>query len=288
MKCFYHNDMDGKCAGAIVARATGNYNENDYIMYDYSKPIPTEAIGDGETVYFVDLSFSVNSVDKLREIIETKKCDLIWCDHHASSMEILKKYPEFNNIKGIRQEGVSGAALTWMYFNKCEFSATPQFIQYVSDFDCWKFEFEDSLFFKYAVEAEDYDALDILWNKLVRDSNDSKHPLLNKMVESGKQISEYVKKEYKAYRKAYAYESRIDGIKCLVVNRSCNSLVFGDKIEDYPIVAIWAFNGEIYKYSLYTDKPDIDVSKIAERYGGGGHKKAAGFVSEKMILVKTN
>ena len=78
MKCFHHNDIDGKAAGAIVARKTGNYNKADYIMYDYSTPIPTELIEDGETVYFVDLSFSVNSVDKLKEILEEKHCDLIW------------------------------------------------------------------------------------------------------------------------------------------------------------------------------------------------------------------
>ena len=46
MKCFHHNDIDGKAAGAIVARKTGNYNKADYIMYDYSTPIPTELIED--------------------------------------------------------------------------------------------------------------------------------------------------------------------------------------------------------------------------------------------------
>lgn len=30
------------------------------------------------------------------------------------------------------------------------------------------------------------------------------------------------------------------------------------------------------------------ASKIAERYGGGGHKGASGFVSNKMILNKAN
>ena len=69
MKCFYHSDMDGKCAGSIVARVTGNYNSKDYIMYNYDGEIPTELIEDGETVYFVDLSFSVNTVDKLKEIV---------------------------------------------------------------------------------------------------------------------------------------------------------------------------------------------------------------------------
>ena len=269
MKCFHHNDIDGKAAGAIVARKTGNYNKADYIMYDYSKPIPTELIEEGETVYFVDLSFSVNSVDKLKEILEEKHCDLIWCDHHSSSMEILKTYPEYEKVKGIRKEGISGAALT-----------------YISDFDCWQFKLEDTLFFKYALEVTDYEALDIIWNQLFRAEHSASNDLLDKMIESGKVISKYVEKEYEQYRKAYAYESRIDGVKCLVVNRRCDSLVFGDLIKDYPIVAIWVFDGEKYKYSIYSDKPDIDCSKIAERYGGGGHKEASGFVIEKMIFNK--
>lgn len=72
----------------------------------------------------------------------------------------------------------------------------------------------------------------------------------------------------------------------MVVNRRCDSLIFGDLIKNYPIVAIWVFDGEKYKYSIYSDKSDIDCSKIAERYGGGGHKGASGFVSEKMIFNK--
>lgn len=286
MKCFYHNDIDGKAAGAIVARKTSNYNKENYIMYDYSKPIPTELIEDGETVYFVDLSFSVNSIDKLKEIVEEKHCNLIWCDHHKSSIEILKKYPQYGSIKGIRKEGISGAALTYMHLYECEFDDVPMFLKYISDFDCWQFKLENTLFFKYALELTDYDALDIIWNRLIRAEYSEKNDMLDKMIESGKIISKYVEKEYEQYRERYAYESRIDGMKCLVVNRSCNSLIFGDLIKEYPIVAIWAFDGEKYKYSIYSDKPDIDCSKIAEQYGGGGHKSASGFISDKMIFNK--
>jgi len=40
-----------------------------------------------------------------------------------------------------------------------------------------------------------------------------------------------------------------------------------------------------WKYSLYA-APDsgIDVSKIAVKYGGGGHVGAAGFKSNKYLL----
>ena len=33
----------------------------------------------------------------------------------------------------------------------------------------------------------------------------------------------------------------------------------------------------MFRVSLYTDRNDVDVSEIAKAYGGGGHKKAAGF-----------
>lgn len=286
MKCFYHNDIDGKAAGAIVARKTGNYNPANYIMYDYSKPLPTDIIQEGETVYFVDLSFSPNSVDKLEEIVKKKNCDLIWCDHHDSSMDILKQYPEYNSVKGIRKTGISGAALTYMYLYECEYEEIPTFLKLISDFDCWLFKMEHTLEFKYALEGEDHDALDIIWNRLMKDNNMPTKATLNTMFTKGKTIQEYVAKEYEQYRIRYAYESRLDGYKCLVVNRSCNSLIFGELIKNYPLVAIWAFDGEKYKYSIYSDKEDVDCSKIAEKHGGGGHKGASGFVADAMILKK--
>ena len=29
MKCIYHNDMDGRCAGSLVAYFVDNYNSDD-------------------------------------------------------------------------------------------------------------------------------------------------------------------------------------------------------------------------------------------------------------------
>jgi nanoRNase/pAp phosphatase (c-di-AMP/oligoRNAs hydrolase) len=173
-----------------------------------------------------------------------------------------------------------------MYLFQCDFDEIPTFIKLISDFDCWLFKLDNTLEFKYSLESTDYDALDVIWNSLMRDENTKTKEILHRMIEEGKAISKYVTKEYEQYRKKYAYESCIDGIKCLVVNRSCNSLIFGKLINEYPIVAIWAFDGEIYKYSIYSENPEIDCSKIAERYGGGGHRGTSGFVSKEMILIK--
>jgi oligoribonuclease NrnB/cAMP/cGMP phosphodiesterase (DHH superfamily) len=50
------------------------------------------------------------------------------------------------------------------------------------------------------------------------------------------------------------------------------------EMYDYPYVIGWYFNGTKYVYSLRSDG-DCDVSELAKRYNGGGHKKAAGFAS---------
>lgn len=287
MKCFYHNDIDGRCAGAIVARFTNNYNKQDFIEYKYDGPIPTELITEGEDVYFVDLSFSANSKDKLDEILHEKHCNLVWCDHHDSSMNLIMDHPEYAEIPGIRKIGISGAALTWMYFYGCPFEKIPRFVQLVSDFDCWIFSYgSTTLWFKYGIESQNYGVMSPLWNALVRDEINDNREYLSKLVENGEIISKYVKREYKEYLKRYGYVTELDGNACLVVNRSANSLIFGDKINDYPLVALWAYDGKQYKYSIYTESDAIDCAKIAEKYGGGGHKKAAGFVSNELIFKK--
>ena len=83
MKCFYHNDMDGHAAAAIVAKETKNYKEENFIEIDYVSPIPIEIIEEGETVYFVDYSFDEANLDYLNKMIE-KKCNIIWIDHHKT------------------------------------------------------------------------------------------------------------------------------------------------------------------------------------------------------------
>jgi nanoRNase/pAp phosphatase (c-di-AMP/oligoRNAs hydrolase) len=42
------------------------------------------------------------------------------------------------------------------------------------------------------------------------------------------------------------------------------------------------FNGKLWTVSLYTTKEHIDVSQIAKKRGGGGHKQAAGFQVQKI------
>lgn len=40
---------------------------------------------------------------------------------------------------------------------------------------------------------------------------------------------------------------------------------------------VFVRDGKKWTVSLYSKKDNVDCSKIATKYGGGGHKKAAGF-----------
>jgi len=108
--------------------------------------------------------------------------------------------------------------------------------------------------------------------------------IIEKQLE--KIIKQYIDKDNTIYRNSWSYETEIDGLKCLVVNKKTNSWVFGEKYNEYPIVMVWAFNGTKYSYSIFSNNPDIDCSKIAEKYGGGGHKGAAGFSSDELLFKK--
>lgn len=283
MKCFYHNDMDGRCAGSIVAAFTKNYYKEDYFEVGYSTLPPIEKVKDGEEVWFVDYSFKEDTKHVLEELLE-RKCDVFWIDHHTSSMKLLEKFPELNSIKGLRQESISGAALTYMYcFNVDEFKSIPYYVQLVSDYDCWQFKLPDTTYFKLGIDMVDNDALDEIWQILFFSEDMCE---IDELSRVGKILKNYIDKEHTQYRESYGYESEIGGYKCFVVNRMCNSWIAGEKYNEYPLVCVWVFKGNKYKYTLYSGNPDVDCSKIAEKYGGGGHKGAAGFELDELILIR--
>lgn len=290
MKCFYHNDLDGRCAGSIVARYENNYSKEDFFEVDYVMQLPLDKIQDDETVYFVDYSFKKDTIWQLEKILQ-KTDDVIWIDHHTSSFNLENQEPWkswLKNIKGIRQEGISGAGLTYMFLNdKKDIDNCPIYIQLVSDYDCWIYKFEElTTHFKIGIETQNYDALDDIWGCLEFDKIGN--PCLTDMVNKGELIKRYIDKDNEQYRKSFSYETEIKGYKCLVVNRKSNSWIFGEKYNEYPLVMVWVFNGEKYSYSIFSSDPNVDCSKIAESYGGGGHKGAAGFSSDELLFKKIN
>jgi oligoribonuclease NrnB/cAMP/cGMP phosphodiesterase (DHH superfamily) len=280
--------MDGRCAGAIVARYTNNYNPEDYFEVDYLMDLPIDCISEDEDVYLVDYSFKENTIWQLEKIFQKTK-NVVWCDHHSSSLNLINSRPELNCISGIRKEGISGAALIYMYlYDVDELDFCPKFVQYVSDYDCWKYNLSKSTtYFKLGLEMHNFNALDDIWISLLELDNFLDILTLNKIIADGEKIKQFIDKDNAQYLKNFGYKSIINGLPCYVVNKKSNSWIFGDKINEYPVVVVYAFNGDKYSYSIFSTNKDVDCSKIAESFGGGGHKGAAGFCSSKLLFKKS-
>ena len=102
----------------------------------------------------------------------------------------------------------------------------------------------------------------------------------------GEVIMSYQRKQDKIYAAEMAYTAEFEGFKAIAMNKTfINSAAFKsvyDPEKHDLMIAYGIIEPGKIRYSLYSDK--IDVSEIAKKYGGGGHKGAAGFYSDKLWI----
>lgn len=192
----------------------------------------------------------------------------------------------------------------------------PKFIEYVNSYDVWKYNIPNTQEFILGLECIDYDPKNILDKILSRnDTNkefmlydystmsftlyDHEKQFIEDIIDLGKKIRIYKDKRNEKMRKNNLFNFSIilhsnqkDTIyKGIAINGSGDSLLFGEEINNYDIACVFikTSNG-IWKYSLYSSDKSIDCSSLAsimgcyDYLGGGGHKSAAGFQTNKCIF----
>lgn len=288
MKIFHHNDMDGRGAAAVVSRFRNCLYEEDLFEVDYVERLPLEKVKEGEEVWFVDYSFKENTKYVLDELLK-KGCGITWIDHHLSSLEFLTKNPQYESIKGLRIDQISGAALCYMYCYNKEYQDIPYYLKLISDYDCWKFKYEpDTKWFKLGLEATSDSPLDLIWDHL------ENIDVLENILKKGEIIQKHKIQEDNYYRNNFWYETTLsgfknpalNGIKAAVINKRSNSEIFGSLYEEYPLVITWVFNGKEFIYSFFSKKGGANCKEIAEELGGGGHIGAAGCHLNYLKFIK--
>ncbi len=290
MKCFYHNDMDGKCAGFWVHLSAGindGYDTHDFIAIDYKDKFPMETIRPNEQVYIVDFSISP---DEMRELLGiTKK--VTWIDHHKTAIE---KYKDFEHpIRGVRIDGIAGCVLTYVYihhmtsrgcgdikpFDKVMLKDVPLFTMLVGDRDVWSWHYgEQTKYFYAGLQLYDTSPSSDVWCEVLLEGT-------KKFEEQGKIVEQFKKIQREYLTKTYSFEIELEGYKGIACNSKDSSELFGELIEQYDFVSPFIFDGGQYIVSLYSNK--IDVSEIAKKYGGGGHKGASGFQCKELPYKKS-
>lgn len=298
MKCFYHNDADGKCAGYWVSLNVGlhdSYKTYEFVEMDYSKKFPLESIREDEQVYIVDFSISPDEMTQLLNITK----DITWIDHHKTAIEKYNDYPY--EIRGIRYDGIAGCMLTYCYihhmtqfgigeikpFDISMIEDAPLFTKLIADWDVWKFKYgNDTRNFITAFNAYDFDPDPKCKDWEMFYPFDKKELEDGGLIYQGQIMNKFRDGWAKSYCKSKGFITMFEGNKCFAMNLgSCNSEYF-KSIDDgtYDILMPFCFDGNMWTVSLYSKT--VDVSNIAKKYGGGGHAGASGFQCAELPFNK--
>lgn len=167
----------------------------------------------------------------------------------------------------------------------------PMGLRYIDDWDVWRHTMAETKYFNlgFSTQVNKHPQNEV-WDKILY--GDMRW-LQMTYLKPGELLYNYQEAQNKRnMARAFEVELPIDlwhSVKLLCLNNTGNSFVFGDKINEYPAVCLFYYDGVIdaWRYSLYSaEESDCDVSSIARMYGGGGHEHAAGFTSSVNILRK--
>ncbi len=258
----YHGEcLDGFTAAWAAWKKLGG--RAVYIPTFYQQPLP-EGLKDKE-VYMIDFSYPAEMVIKLKAA--NKKVVII--DHHRTAEESAKAANEcLFDLKH------SGAYLAWKYFHPGK--PVPMLARYVEDGDLWNFKLPEARAILSCLSLERLGSF-VKWEKLAREMETAGKR--REMVKKGKLILIY-EQAIIDFMSKEAELVEFEGKKVLAVNFSykplTSELAYALYKKRPPMSIVWReINGE-KRVSLRSDGT-VDVSAIAKKYGGGGHKAAAGF-----------
>lgn len=282
--CFYHSiDNDGYMSGAIVKKAIP---DAILIPYDYEKfDISRWALGDN--MYFVDcVPQPYLEVKKLYDIIGK---GLYIIDHHKTAIEspILQQIKEEIPDNIVLSNEHAACRLCWEFFYPKV--KVPTAVKYLSQYDAWQLDGEydwDNIVlpFQMGIRLQETDPTksNVMTDFLDLYSQSN----VASTIQDGRIVLQYQTLEHKKNMANNAFEYRWKSFTFLCINSThSNSQLFDSMYdpEKHDFMCRFCLNkNQEVSVSIYTTRPDKDASEIAKRFGGGGHRKAAGF---KLDLV---
>ena len=252
----YHADCtDGFGAAYSAWKCLGNRAE--YYPCKHGTPPPDVK---GKNVVILDFSFDNKTTKKMI----ADAAALIVIDHHKSAVVELHDIPNthFDMTK-------SGAILAWEWFHPGK--EPPKFIRYIQDRDLWTWVLEYSKEFSAA-----FDMVPFEFEEFEKFEDDS---VFDDACKRGSYILAYSKTVVKKVCEK-AQRRKFNGRDILVVNASHWMSEIGARLApdcDFALIWYWDHESKNTKVSLRAFHETADVSEVSKKFGGGGHRKAAGF-----------
>lgn len=280
------------------------YPEAEFVPAAYGQEPPD---CEGRDVYLLDFSYKY---DVMLEMYRKAK-SIVVLDHHKTAEAELASMFADGWLGGSFAMEKSGARLAWEFFHPDK--AVPRLVRYVEDRDLWRFALDHSKSINAALFSHEYDFE--VWSRLAKRMEESSIEgpvgLLN-FIEEGEAIE---RKHMKDVRELVGKLKHWRRFKRLLQHgdvectqdmdcECCNELVgwldgdgqliqvpcanlpyvyasdaAGLMAEGAPFAATYYQDADgAFVFSLRSrGEGGADVSEVAARYGGGGHKHAAGF-----------
>ena len=241
---------------------------------------------------------------------------IVWIDHHKTSID---SHPA--DIPGYRIDGVAACRLAWQWFSIGQHNAQnannemmqvplpdkeafvarevsePVAVRLAGEYDIWDKRNPDAEVFQFGLRSQ---ALtENLWDlMLVNEDSDVERKDIGQitveaLLENGRLLQRYQQRNDANLVNYRSFMVEWEGLKFLTLNTgSFNSLTFAAKdVPETGHDALMGFrwDGKQWSVSLYHAKHrmDLDLSVIAKRHGGGGHRGACGFVKTSLPWLQT-
>mgnify|MGYP001560461989 CR=1 FL=1 len=256
----FHADCRDGCGAAWAAWK--KFGERAAYIPRKTQLPPPEGLARKE-IYILDYSYAK---DTLAELAERNR-SVIVIDHHETAREAVTAFPQ--NVFDLAH---SGAVLTWTHFHPN--TPVPKLLIYIEEHDLWKDTLPQSK--EIAAALGDYPLTFAAFDELARLFEDKAG--FARLAEKGALLREYIDTQVSRLA-ATASFSEFEGRRVPTVNYAgpYRSLLGNALATMHPPMAIiWFYEDGLFHVSLRS-VGECDVGTLAAKYGGGGHRNAAGF-----------
>jgi len=267
----YHGGCrDGFAAAWVAHRAMP---DAEFRAVSYGQPAPIADALD-RWVYVLDFCYPLAEMVALSGAAK----QLFVLDHHKTAEAALRDF-KAANAKVIFDMERSGAGITADWFlsgTETRHSPPPWPVAYVEDRDLWRFKLADSEVVNAYLSIVPFDF--VAWDDL-----NAKHTPAS-VFTAGRAV-EAKTANYVAEVRKNARRVTFEGHDVPIVNApqvDISELVGAMCDGETFAMGWWQRSDGQFSYSLRS-RGDFDVSALATKHGGGGHKNAAGFLSASLI-----
>lgn len=288
--CIFHGNCDDGFGAAWAIRS--RWPDCEFVPGHYGKPLPNTA---RKHVLFVDFSAKRAEIDAMAQ----EAISIVILDHHKTAeaelapfnvtmcgtaiLDPANLWHMFCDLDELGRPPIvawfdmnqSGAALAWQFANGAhrDRDPLPRMIQYIEDRDLWRFAFGSSTH-EFSAALRTYPMDFAVWDDIAADTGAL-------LAEGRTVLRAHNVNVYKLV--AQAYQDQVCGFIVPVVNAPyhyasdvAHALLLA--YPDAPFAGSWFRRPDGFvQWSLRSEDRREDVSEIAKRMGGGGHRNAAGF-----------